>query len=332
MYNNQNNQNNNVEMLNNSPEINLYNNYMYFVNNYLSNVNNSINYLNNMNNNIALMTRNIDHYYYNLYNNTLAINNNDRENDYRENDNRANDYRANDYRSQNNRISSPASTNSARRYIRRNRSRSISRSISRSRSEENLNNNNYNYNQESFYNSHDNNNDNDNNDIDNDNDNDNDSISEIIELPNSPSIINNYENNLQHYHGLSNRNINHVINLSTTNINFSDIDNPLNDSCPITQDDFQEDDEVCVINHCKHIFKKNALVNWLHNHQTCPNCRHNILTNTNYLKYTNGRNSLILTASEFRRFLANEIVSTLINNVNSHGDNNSTSIGFSVSR
>ena len=36
----------------------------------------------------------------------------------------------------------------------------------------------------------------------------------------------------------------------------------------ITQEEFEEHDEVCMINECKHIFKKNELVNWLRQHQT----------------------------------------------------------------
>ena len=170
-----------------------------------------------------------------------------------------------------------------------------------------------NYDQESFYNLY-------NNDNDNDNDNDN----SLMEEPNSPvnnSTVNNYGNIDEDYNSISNQNISDSINSTTTDLIFSDIVNPINDSCPITQEEFEGDDEVCMINQCKHLFKKNELINWLKEHQTCPSCRYNILTNTNYIRYTNGSRSLILTSHDFRRFLANEIVSTLINNTAINIDN-----------
>jgi hypothetical protein len=54
---------------------------------------------------------------------------------------------------------------------------------------------------------------------------------------------------------------------------YNNIINPLNTSCAITHDEFIENDEVIMINECRHIFKTNPLINWLRFRQTCPCCR-----------------------------------------------------------
>ena len=59
-------------------------------------------------------------------------------------------------------------------------------------------------------------------------------------------------------YNLSN-NIENVFNNNTTNMLYSEITNPLNTSCSITQEDFDANDNVCVINNCGHIFYNNAL-------------------------------------------------------------------------
>lgn len=63
-----------------------------------------------------------------------------------------------------------------------------------------------------------------------------------------------------------------INNLLTYNT-YNNIENPLNNSCPITHEDFVATDEIIMINRCKHIFKKGALINWLQRRQTCPCCR-----------------------------------------------------------
>ena len=47
-------------------------------------------------------------------------------------------------------------------------------------------------------------------------------------------------------------------------------------SCPITLDEFQENEQVCRIRHCGHIFKSNALQNWFSRNAHCPVCRYDI--------------------------------------------------------
>lgn len=79
---------------------------------------------------------------------------------------------------------------------------------------------------------------------------------------------------LERYLDLSNNrfdisSIQHLI----TNTTYNTIVNPVNTVCPITHEDFVALDEVIMINQCRHIFKKNALMNWLTRRQTCPCCR-----------------------------------------------------------
>ena len=63
--------------------------------------------------------------------------------------------------------------------------------------------------------------------------------------------------------------INHLLTYNT----YNNIVNPINTSCPITHDEFVNTDEIIMINQCRHIFKKNSLLNWLQRRQTCPCCR-----------------------------------------------------------
>lgn len=53
----------------------------------------------------------------------------------------------------------------------------------------------------------------------------------------------------------------------------SESENDDDNICPITRTEFCEGDEIMEIRACSHRFKKNALVPWLRNHNTCPVCR-----------------------------------------------------------
>jgi hypothetical protein len=46
--------------------------------------------------------------------------------------------------------------------------------------------------------------------------------------------------------------------------------------CPISLDDFVENEMVCQIIHCGHIFKERNIMRWLETHRCCPVCRHDI--------------------------------------------------------
>lgn len=47
-------------------------------------------------------------------------------------------------------------------------------------------------------------------------------------------------------------------------------------SCPITLEPFEENETICKIRHCGHIFKKNALNDWFSRNVRCPICRYDI--------------------------------------------------------
>jgi len=59
---------------------------------------------------------------------------------------------------------------------------------------------------------------------------------------------------------------------------YSSIDNPVNNTCPISQDEFTSDQEVIQIKYCGHIFKNQSLLTWFMNRPTCPYCRYDIRT------------------------------------------------------
>ena len=57
---------------------------------------------------------------------------------------------------------------------------------------------------------------------------------------------------------------------------YSQLNNPISTSCPITKEDFVDTDIVIMIRQCKHIFKKAAFQRWIQDNNTCPCCRINL--------------------------------------------------------
>jgi hypothetical protein len=57
---------------------------------------------------------------------------------------------------------------------------------------------------------------------------------------------------------------------------FSEIDNPLNNSCPITLEPFEPNTMVTQLNHCGHIFNEESMRLWFQTHVRCPVCRYDI--------------------------------------------------------
>jgi hypothetical protein len=66
-----------------------------------------------------------------------------------------------------------------------------------------------------------------------------------------------------------------IIN-ATSEIQFGDIDNPINTTCPISLETFQESDIVTQILHCGHNFNTRQLNRWFHTNVRCPMCRYDI--------------------------------------------------------
>ena len=73
---------------------------------------------------------------------------------------------------------------------------------------------------------------------------------------------------------------------------FGDIIRPLNPACPITLENFNEDDRVLIIRECNHIFSNTGLISWFRSSCRCPVCRYDIRnyvsTNTNNISDFSG--------------------------------------------
>lgn len=70
------------------------------------------------------------------------------------------------------------------------------------------------------------------------------------------------------------------INSATEILLFSDIENPLNNNCPILVEPFQPTNSVARIRHCGHCFDPVALEQWFSLNVRCPVCRYDIRTNS----------------------------------------------------
>ena len=66
------------------------------------------------------------------------------------------------------------------------------------------------------------------------------------------------------------------ISRATREVPFSEIDDPQNSRCPISQQDFSQNDTVTQIRHCGHIFYSDEINTWWERNVRCPVCRHDI--------------------------------------------------------
>lgn len=66
------------------------------------------------------------------------------------------------------------------------------------------------------------------------------------------------------------------IEAATRYVRYCDIARPINTQCPISMDDFNDNDMVTVIRPCGHIFNTNCLQNWFRTNCRCPVCRYDI--------------------------------------------------------
>lgn len=66
------------------------------------------------------------------------------------------------------------------------------------------------------------------------------------------------------------------IHRATTVVPFNTIENPINTTCPISHESFNNDEFVMQIRHCRHIFKERPLRRWFNGAVRCPVCRHDI--------------------------------------------------------
>jgi hypothetical protein len=57
---------------------------------------------------------------------------------------------------------------------------------------------------------------------------------------------------------------------------FGEVQEPGNRSCPITQEEFNNDDNIMLIRQCGHIFNRDELNRWFQQNVRCPMCRYDI--------------------------------------------------------
>ncbi len=63
---------------------------------------------------------------------------------------------------------------------------------------------------------------------------------------------------------------------ATREVRFSEINEPRNTRCPISQQDFSQNDVVTQIRHCGHVFYPDEINTWWERNVRCPVCRHDI--------------------------------------------------------
>ena len=66
------------------------------------------------------------------------------------------------------------------------------------------------------------------------------------------------------------------IETATRRVRYSDIARPINTQCPISLDEFNDNDTVMVIRECGHTFYPDHLMNWFRTNCRCPVCRYDI--------------------------------------------------------
>ena len=74
----------------------------------------------------------------------------------------------------------------------------------------------------------------------------------------------------------------YILDNCITYSKFYEIENPMNEECPINQSEFNLEDDVIMINNCNHIFNPDAIKHWFKSNHTCPLCRNNLIENTDY--------------------------------------------------
>jgi len=68
----------------------------------------------------------------------------------------------------------------------------------------------------------------------------------------------------------------HQIEQSTRRVRFGDIEEPINTTCPISLERFNNDQTVTQIIHCNHNFNTDEINTWFQSNVRCPVCRYDI--------------------------------------------------------
>ncbi len=134
-------------------------------------------------------------------------------------------------------------------------------------------------------------------------------------------ILNNFLQPVQIYPTQS------QIESATRRVRYCDISRPINTSCPISMEDFNDNDMVTVIRHCGHTFHTESLLNWFRTNCRCPVCRYDIrdynTTSSSEFFNTQNANSLTTIDSSNNRLERMNSRNTLVNeNLDTGVDNN----------
>ena len=109
------------------------------------------------------------------------------------------------------------------------------------------------------------------------------------------------------------------IEIGTRIVRFSDIVNPINNSCPISMERFNDSDSVSIIRECGHIFSTQELHLWFRNNCRCPVCRYDI---RNYNPLVNRRQQERNTQINPSIDISNNVINDTSNNVINDVSNN----------
>jgi len=82
------------------------------------------------------------------------------------------------------------------------------------------------------------------------------------------------------------------ISQATRVVRYNEIENPINDRCPISHELFDDNDDVTQIIFCGHIFTSQEINTWFQRNSHCPVCRHNILSNIENTSNSNSENGV----------------------------------------
>jgi hypothetical protein len=82
------------------------------------------------------------------------------------------------------------------------------------------------------------------------------------------------------------------IEAATRTVRYGDIISPINRSCPISLENFDDSDIVTIIRFCGHIFNREELDTWFRSNCRCPVCRYDV---RNYQANTSNNSNLDIT-------------------------------------
>jgi hypothetical protein len=107
------------------------------------------------------------------------------------------------------------------------------------------------------------------------------------------------------------------IETATRRVLYRDIATPINNSCPISMDTFNDNETVTIIRHCGHIFNIDELATWFQSNCRCPVCRYDI---------RNFNRNLSSLSNEERNNTSNDLIHDVSGNILSPEDASGNSL------